>query len=130
MVWVRKLALPSRRKTTICADALRAIERAKGVHNTTVMAWVKEVGELLPNAYNPEITPRVGELDELETFVGQKKSGATPRIFNALGNAHQDTKFGAAAIAASDARRVFERSSCDGSRPFSTRYLRLGIGRP
>lgn len=52
----------------------RAIERVKGVHNTTVMAWVKEVGELLPNAYDPEITPQVGELDELETFVGHKKT--------------------------------------------------------
>ena len=38
------------------------------------MAWVKEVGELLPNAYDPETTPQVGELDELETFVGQKKT--------------------------------------------------------
>ena len=52
----------------------RAIERVKGVHNTTVMAWVKEVGELLPNAYDPETTPQVGELDELETFVGSKKT--------------------------------------------------------
>ena len=52
----------------------RAIERVKGVHNTTVMAWVKEVGELLPNAYAPETIPQVGELDELETFVGSKKT--------------------------------------------------------
>ena len=52
----------------------RAIERVKGVHNTTVMAWVKEVSQLLPTAYNPEITPQVGELDELETFVSQKKT--------------------------------------------------------
>ena len=52
----------------------RAIERVKGVHNTTVMAWVKQVGELLPNTYAPETTPQVGELDELETFVGQKKT--------------------------------------------------------
>ena len=37
----------------------RAIERVKGVHNTTVMAWVKEVGELLPNAYDPEKTPLI-----------------------------------------------------------------------
>ena len=59
MAWVRKLSLPSRRKTTICADALRAIERVKGVHNTTVMAWVKEVGELLPIAYDPETTPLI-----------------------------------------------------------------------
>ena len=52
----------------------RAIERVKGVHHTTVMVWVKEVGELLPNAYAPQKTPQVGELDELETFIGQKKT--------------------------------------------------------
>ena len=52
----------------------RAIERVKKVHNTTIMAWVKEVGELLPNAYDAETIPQVGELDELETFVGQKKT--------------------------------------------------------
>ena len=51
----------------------RAIERVKGVHNTTIMAWVKEVGELLI-AYDAETIPQVGELDELETFVGQKKT--------------------------------------------------------
>lgn len=53
----------------------RAIERAKGVHHTTVIAWVKQIGELLPDAYDPEVTPKVGELDELETFVGSKKQG-------------------------------------------------------
>ena len=52
----------------------RAIERVKGVHHTTIMAWVKEVGELLPNTYEPETRPEVGELDELETFVGLKKT--------------------------------------------------------
>jgi len=52
----------------------RAVERVKGVHHTTVMAWVKQVGERLPDAYDPETTPEVGELDELETFVGSKKN--------------------------------------------------------
>ena len=52
----------------------RAIERVKGVHNTTVMSWVRVVGELLPNAYEKETVPQVGELDELETFIGQKKA--------------------------------------------------------
>jgi transposase-like protein len=51
----------------------RAIERVKGVHHTSIINWVKQVGELLPNAYAPETIPLVGELDELETFVGQKK---------------------------------------------------------
>ena len=53
---------------------LRAIARVKSIHHTTVMNWVKQVGELLPNAYEPEIIPQVGELDELETFVGSKKT--------------------------------------------------------
>lgn len=47
---------------------VRAIERFKGVHHTTVGNWVKQVGEQLPDTYEPE----VGELDELGTFVGSK----------------------------------------------------------
>jgi hypothetical protein len=53
---------------------LRAIERVKGVHHTTVMDWVEKVGTRLPDYYNPEQIPEVGELDELETFVGSKKT--------------------------------------------------------
>jgi transposase-like protein len=45
----------------------RAIERIKGVHHTSIINWVKQVGGLLPNAYDLETIPRVGELDELET---------------------------------------------------------------
>ena len=52
----------------------RAIERIKGVHHTSIINWVKQVGELLPNAYAPQTIPLVGELDELETFVGSKKT--------------------------------------------------------
>jgi hypothetical protein len=52
----------------------RGIERVTGVHHTTVIYWVKQVGELLPNAYDPQETPQVGELDELETLVGAKKT--------------------------------------------------------
>jgi hypothetical protein len=32
----------------------RGIERVTGVHNTTIMALVKQVGELLPDYYTPE----------------------------------------------------------------------------
>jgi hypothetical protein len=39
------------------------------VHHTTVITWVKCLGQLLPDAYKPETVPLVGELDELETFV-------------------------------------------------------------
>lgn len=52
----------------------RGIERVKGVHHTTVITWVKQIGELLPDAYEPDVPPEVGELDELETFVGSKKT--------------------------------------------------------
>jgi transposase-like protein len=51
----------------------RAIERVKGVHHTTIITWVKQVGQLLPDAYNPDTPPTVSELDELETFVHTKK---------------------------------------------------------
>jgi len=52
----------------------RGIERVTGVHHTTVIYWVKQVGENLPNTYEPDSIPEVGELDELETFVGSKKT--------------------------------------------------------
>jgi insertion element IS1 protein InsB len=52
---------------------LRGIERGKGVHHTTLITWIRQVGEHLPNAYELEQVPQVGELDELETFIGQKK---------------------------------------------------------
>ena len=42
------------------------------LHHTTIITWVKQVGKLLPDAYNPDKIPEVGELDELETFVGKK----------------------------------------------------------
>jgi hypothetical protein len=35
---------------------------------------VLQVGENLPDAYSPDSIPEVGELDELETFVGSKKT--------------------------------------------------------
>ena len=52
----------------------RAIERVKNVHHTTIINWVKQVGKLLPDYYQAETTPQVGELDELETFVTSKKT--------------------------------------------------------
>lgn len=60
----------------------RGIERVKKVHHTTIITWVKQVGERLPDAYQPDTLPQVGELDELETFVGSKKtkSGSGQRL--------------------------------------------------
>jgi transposase-like protein len=52
---------------------LRAYARVKKIHHSTVINWVKQVAQLLPNSYSPEVNPEVGELDELETFVSKKK---------------------------------------------------------
>jgi len=45
-----------------------------GGHHTTIITWVKQVGETLPDAYAPETIPGVGELDELETLYWLKKN--------------------------------------------------------
>ncbi len=52
----------------------RAIERVKGVHHTTVIYWVKQAANLLPDAPPNSEIPEVAQLDELETFVGSKKT--------------------------------------------------------
>ncbi len=52
----------------------RAIERVLGVHHTTIIHWVKQLGQQLPDAPSVAEIPEVTELDELETFVGSKKT--------------------------------------------------------
>jgi transposase-like protein len=66
---VRELCL----KMLVNGTGFRGIERITGVHHTTVIHWLKQVGELLPDAYDPAEIPQVGELDERQTFVGSKK---------------------------------------------------------
>ncbi len=50
------------------------ISRVKKVHHTTIINWVKQVGKLLPDSYSPSEIPQVGELEELQKFVGSKKT--------------------------------------------------------
>lgn len=52
----------------------RGIERVTSVHHTIVINWVKLVGLALPDTAQPDSIPKVSELDELETFVGSKKT--------------------------------------------------------
>lgn len=53
----------------------RGIERVTGIHHTTIIRWVMAVGQQLPDAYDPEDIPSVGELDELQTLLfGIKKT--------------------------------------------------------
>ena len=40
----------------------RGIERVTTVSRTTIMDWVKQVGKLLPDSYNSETIPEVGDL--------------------------------------------------------------------
>ncbi len=61
-------------KAYVNGMGLRAIERDKGVHHTTVIYWLKQIGEQLPDAPPTTEIPSVGELDELETYVGSKKT--------------------------------------------------------
>ena len=67
---VRKMCL----KMSVNGMGFRGIERVTDIHHTTVINWVKQVGEYLPDADDPEEIPKVGELDELQTFVGSKKT--------------------------------------------------------
>lgn len=52
----------------------RAVERATGVHHTTVMHWAKQIDQLLPDADDPNATPEVEEVGELESFMGSNPS--------------------------------------------------------
>ncbi len=59
---------------------LRAIARVVETTHTSIIAWIKQIAAKLPDAYIPEQLPQVGELDELETFVGRKKNQVWIRI--------------------------------------------------
>ncbi len=50
----------------------RAIERQTGVNHNTVIPWVKQAADPLPDAPPSVEIPEVTQVDELETFVGKK----------------------------------------------------------
>ena len=52
---------------------LRRTARHVGVHHTTIMSWVKEYVQRLPEAPQPQKV-KTAELDELFTFIGKKKT--------------------------------------------------------
>lgn len=54
----------------------RGIERSTGVNHNTVIGWVKKVGKLLPNAPIDNDIPELAQIDELQTFVGSKKTSS------------------------------------------------------
>jgi len=56
--------------------SLRRIARHLGIHHRTVSLWVKAKAARLPAAPIPEEV-RDAEMDELFTFIGEKKSRST-----------------------------------------------------
>jgi transposase-like protein len=61
-------------KMYVNGSGFRAIDRVKGVHHTTVIDWVEPVGQNLPDAYEPETVPQVGELDGVHPTFSMSKS--------------------------------------------------------
>ena len=55
---------------------LRRIGRQLGIHHQTVANWVKAYASQLPDAPVPEQVDEA-EMDELFTFIGDKKTGST-----------------------------------------------------
>lgn len=53
---------------------LRAIERVTDVNHNTVINWVKQTAEQLPDAPTKQEIPEIAEVDELQMFVGCKKN--------------------------------------------------------
>ena len=54
--------LPSNRKIIVM-----------GVHHTTVISWVKKIGNKLDNVPPTEEIPQIPQIDELQSFIGKKK---------------------------------------------------------
>jgi hypothetical protein len=52
---------------------VRGISRVTDIAHTTILNWIEQSGERLPESYDPKQHPQVGELDELETYVGKKQ---------------------------------------------------------
>ena len=52
---------------------VRGISRVTEISHVTILNWIEQSGKRLPDSYHPKQLPRVGELDELETFVGKKQ---------------------------------------------------------
>lgn len=51
----------------------RAIERVTGVNHNSVIRWVRKSAIALPDAPQIEEIPEITEIDQLQTYVGQKK---------------------------------------------------------
>lgn len=62
------------RKMYLNGMGVRGISRVREISHVTILNWIEQSGERLPDSYDPKPSPEVGELDELETFVGKKQN--------------------------------------------------------
>ena len=53
---------------------LRGIQRVTEIHHTTIMNSIKDAGLKLPDAPKESEIPEITEIDELQTFIGNKKN--------------------------------------------------------
>lgn len=66
----------------------RGIERVTGVHHTTVIYWVKQVGECLPDAYAPDQTPRLASSMNWKPLLALKKQNLAVDSCRPLSSRH------------------------------------------
>jgi transposase-like protein len=59
-------------KMSLNGMGFRSIERVTGINHNSVINWVRQAAEAIPDE-NHEI-PETAQIDELQTFVGQKKT--------------------------------------------------------
>lgn len=57
-------------------NSLRGIGRILRIHHQTVSNWFEQIASQLPPGPFPKL-PEIGELDELFTFIEDKKTGIT-----------------------------------------------------
>jgi insertion element IS1 protein InsB len=69
-VEVKKLCL----KMYLNGMGFRGIARVTDINHTTIINWVEESGESLSDEPQEDEIPEITEIDELQTFVGNKKN--------------------------------------------------------
>lgn len=71
-IYIKKLAL----MMYLEGLGFRSIERILNVSNVTVMNWIKAFGEQIDDYRTPERNLEIIEMDEVHTYVQQKKTTA------------------------------------------------------
>ncbi len=80
-VEVKKLCL----KMYLNGMGFRAIARVIEIDHTTIINWVEEAGELLSDEPQDSEIPKITEIDELQTFVGNKNN----KLWNIGARSHE-----------------------------------------